>query len=61
MTSTLMGSAPFQLFVPKLAQLYLDGALKLDPLVSQRIPLADINRGYDQLVAGEVARSLITF
>jgi S-(hydroxymethyl)glutathione dehydrogenase / alcohol dehydrogenase len=60
-TSTIMGSAPFQLFVPKLAQLYLDGVLKLDPLVSQRIPLADINRGYEQMVAGDVARSLITF
>jgi S-(hydroxymethyl)glutathione dehydrogenase/alcohol dehydrogenase len=59
--STLMGSSPLTEFIPKLAAFYMDGKLKLDPLVSQRIALKDINRGYDQLAAGEVARSLITF
>jgi S-(hydroxymethyl)glutathione dehydrogenase/alcohol dehydrogenase len=59
--SSLMGSAPFQVMLPKLAQLYLDGVLKLDPLISQRITLADINHGYQQLAVGEVARSVITF
>jgi S-(hydroxymethyl)glutathione dehydrogenase/alcohol dehydrogenase len=58
---SLMGSAPFQRAVPAYAQLYLDGRLKLDELVSQRIRLEDINRGYDQLIAGETARSLIVF
>ena len=60
MTST-MGSSPFQVLIPQLAQLYLSGQLMLDELVSQRIALADINRGYEQMVAGEVARSIITF
>lgn len=58
---SMMGSAPFQLMAPMLAGLYLDGRLKLDALISQRIALGDINRGYEQLAAGEVARSLITF
>jgi S-(hydroxymethyl)glutathione dehydrogenase/alcohol dehydrogenase len=59
--SSLMGSSPFQVMIPQLAPAYLDGTLKLDPLVSQRIALSEINRGYEQLAAGEVARSLITF
>jgi S-(hydroxymethyl)glutathione dehydrogenase/alcohol dehydrogenase len=59
--SSLMGSAPVQSTIAALSRFYLDGALKLEPLVSQRIGLADINRGYDQLAAGEVARCLITF
>ncbi len=58
---SLMGSVPFQRVIPGYAQLYLDGRLTLDPLISQRIALADINTGYAQLIAGETARSVITF
>lgn len=58
---SLMGSSPFQTAIPKYAQLYLDGKLKLDELVSQRIKLADINDGYDKMMAGDVARSVIVF
>lgn len=57
----LMGSVPFQLAVPAYAQLYLDGKLKLDELVSQRIKLEQINEGYDSMMAGDVARSVIVF
>lgn len=58
---TLMGSAPFQTFLPKLAAHYLDGDLLLDELVSQQIPLEAINEGYAQMAEGKVARSVITF
>jgi len=58
---SLMGSVPFQRVIPIYAQLYLDGRLTLDPLISHRIALEDINTGYQQLIAGETARSVITF
>jgi S-(hydroxymethyl)glutathione dehydrogenase / alcohol dehydrogenase len=58
---SLMGSAAFQRVIPTYAQLYLDGRLTLDPLISQRIKLEDINKGYEQLIAGETARSVIVF
>jgi S-(hydroxymethyl)glutathione dehydrogenase/alcohol dehydrogenase len=58
---SLMGSVPFQIAVPQYAQLYLDGKLKLDEMISQTIALEDINRGYDQMMAGDVARSVIVF
>ncbi|TVV75460.1 Zn-dependent alcohol dehydrogenase [Sphingomonas solaris] len=56
-----MGSVPFQRVIPTYAQLYLDGRLTLDPLISQRIALEQINEGYEQLIAGETARSVIVF
>ncbi len=58
---TLMGSTPFQTFLPKLAAHYLNGNLLLDELVSQQIPLEAINEGYAQMAEGKVARSVITF
>ncbi len=58
---TLMGSAPFQTYLPKLAAHYLNGSLLLDELVSQQIPLEAINEGYAQMAEGKVARSVITF
>jgi len=59
--SSVMGSSPHQLVIPQYAQLYLNGKLTLDPLISQRIGLADINQGYAQLAAGSVARSVVMF
>jgi S-(hydroxymethyl)glutathione dehydrogenase/alcohol dehydrogenase len=58
---TSMGSAPFQLFIPELANSYLRGRLKLDELISARIPLEAINDGYARMAKGEVARSVIVF
>jgi S-(hydroxymethyl)glutathione dehydrogenase / alcohol dehydrogenase len=56
-----MGSVPFQRVIPTYAQLYLDRRLTLDPLISDRIALEDINLGYERLIAGETARSVIVF
>ncbi|SMY12623.1 Zn-dependent alcohol dehydrogenase [Brevibacterium jeotgali] len=56
-----MGSSNFRVDVPKLAELYLQGRLKLDELVSRTISLADINTGFDELKTGTVARNVIAF
>lgn len=58
---SLMGSVPFQIFLPRLAQYYLNGSLKLDELVSQRLPLADINRGFADMASGAAIRSVVVF
>jgi S-(hydroxymethyl)glutathione dehydrogenase / alcohol dehydrogenase len=58
---SVMGSVPFQRVIPTYAQLYLDRRLTLDPLVSHRIRLEEINEGYERLIAGETARSVIMF
>jgi S-(hydroxymethyl)glutathione dehydrogenase / alcohol dehydrogenase len=56
-----MGSSNFRVDIPRLAELYLQGRLKLDELVSRTIGLDDINTGFDELKTGTVARNVITF
>lgn len=61
MIGSFMGSSPFQVFLPQLARLYLDGKLLLDELISDRIRLDGINEGYARLVAGETRRNVVVF
>jgi S-(hydroxymethyl)glutathione dehydrogenase/alcohol dehydrogenase len=58
---TMMGSSPFQLLIPQIADYYRQGRLKLDELVSARIGLDEINEGYARMAKGEVTRSVIVF
>lgn len=46
---------------PRLAHLYMEGRLLLDEMISMRLPLEEINRGFDELEKGNVARSLVVF
>jgi S-(hydroxymethyl)glutathione dehydrogenase/alcohol dehydrogenase len=55
------GGARPQRDFPLLARSYLDGALKLDELISRRIRLDEINEGFAALKAGEVVRAVVTF
>ena len=56
-----MGSNRFRVDMPRYIDLYLDGRLKLDELVSRRISLDEVNDGFDAMKAGEVARCVIMF
>jgi S-(hydroxymethyl)glutathione dehydrogenase/alcohol dehydrogenase len=47
--------------MPRYIDLYMDGRLKLDELVSQRISLNDVNEGFEAMKTGSVARSVIVF
>lgn len=58
--SSYGGAKPAQDF-PMLAQAYLDGKLKLDELISARIPLEAINEGFAALKRGETVRSVVMF
>lgn len=55
------GSASPARDFPFLADLYLQGKLDLDRLITRTYPLAEINDAYTQMLAGEVARSVILF
>jgi S-(hydroxymethyl)glutathione dehydrogenase/alcohol dehydrogenase len=57
----MMGDTNFKLDIPLYADLYLQGRLNLDDLISERIRIEDINTGYEKLRSGELARSVITF
>ncbi|MBW9122072.1 Zn-dependent alcohol dehydrogenase [Microbacterium trichothecenolyticum] len=56
-----MGSTNPRIDLPFYAELYQQGRLNLDDLVSTRIALADINEAYANLEAGKVARAVIVF
>jgi S-(hydroxymethyl)glutathione dehydrogenase/alcohol dehydrogenase len=58
---SLMGSNRFRVDAPRIIELYLQGRVKLDELISQRMPLARINEGLDALRAGNIARTVVTF
>jgi len=58
--SSYGGARPARDF-PLLAKAYLDGRLKLDELISGRITLDDINRGFDDLRTGKAIRTVIEF
>ena len=56
-----MGSNRFRLDVPAYVDLYLDGKINLDDLISAEISLDQINEGYAALNRGETARNVIVF
>jgi S-(hydroxymethyl)glutathione dehydrogenase/alcohol dehydrogenase len=56
-----MGSNRFRVDMPRYVDLYLQGRLKLDELVSARIPIEQINDGFAAMKTGEVARSVVMF
>ena len=55
------GSSDVRRDVPRLVNLYKDGTLKLDELVSRRIGLDGINDAFTSMEAGEVARSVVDY
>ncbi|MNM72837.1 S-(hydroxymethyl)mycothiol dehydrogenase [compost metagenome] len=58
---SMMGSNRFPVDLPNLVDFYMQGRLKLDEMISQRIRLDQINEAFDELKRGELARSVIVF
>jgi S-(hydroxymethyl)glutathione dehydrogenase/alcohol dehydrogenase len=58
---SLMGSNQFRTDMPWFIELYLDGRLKLDEMVSAHRPLSEINEGYDTMRQGVGTRTVIDF
>ena len=56
-----MGSNRFRTDMPRYIEFYLQGRLKLDEMVSQRMKLEDVNQAFEDMNRGLVARSVITF
>ena len=56
-----MGSTRLSVDVPRLVELYQQGKLKLDELITQRYPLAEINKAIESMERGEALRNVIIF
>ena len=58
---TMYGSVRPNIDFPQLVDLYMEGHLKLNELVSRTYKLEDINEGFAALRSGQVARGVIVF
>ncbi|MHB1534776.1 MAG: NDMA-dependent alcohol dehydrogenase [Acidimicrobiales bacterium] len=58
---SLFGSANPRVDIPRLLELYTDGQLKLDELVTRTYSLDEVNAGYDDMRQGRNLRGVIAF
>ena len=54
-----MGSCVPQRDVPRFIDLYRQGRLPIDRLLSERIGLEDLNAGFDRLADGHTVRQVV--
>jgi S-(hydroxymethyl)glutathione dehydrogenase/alcohol dehydrogenase len=60
-TGTAFGGARGRTDVPKIVEWYMAGKIEIDPMITHRLPLADINRGFELMHAGESIRSVVVY
>ncbi len=58
---TAFGGARGRTDVPRIVDWYMDGKIEIDPMITHTMPLADINRGFDLMHAGESIRSVVVY
>lgn len=58
---SMMGSNRFRIDMPRYVDLYLQGELKLDEMISARLDLEDINGAFDEMRKGTAVRSVVVF
>jgi Zn-dependent alcohol dehydrogenase len=58
---TLFGSGNIRYDIPRLFELYTQGQLNLDDLVTRTYTLDQVNEGYDAMRRGENIRGVILF
>jgi S-(hydroxymethyl)glutathione dehydrogenase/alcohol dehydrogenase len=57
----LMGSNRFRVDMPRYVDLYLRGQLKLDEMITARLPLEGVNEALESMRKGTAARSVLVF
>jgi S-(hydroxymethyl)glutathione dehydrogenase / alcohol dehydrogenase len=58
---TAFGGARGRTDVPRIVDWYMEGKIEIDPMITHTLPLADINRGFDLMHAGESIRSVVVY
>jgi S-(hydroxymethyl)glutathione dehydrogenase / alcohol dehydrogenase len=58
---TAFGGAKGRTDVPKIVDLYMDGTIQIDPMITHVLTLEEINKGFDLMHAGESIRSVVVF
>ena len=55
------GGARGRTDTPRIVDWYMDGKIEIDPMITHRLPLEEINRGFDLMQAGESIRSVVIY
>jgi S-(hydroxymethyl)glutathione dehydrogenase / alcohol dehydrogenase len=58
---TAFGGAKGRTDVPKIVDMYMDGIIQIDPMITHVLSLDEINKGFDLMHAGESIRSVVVF
>ena len=58
---TAFGGAKGRRDVPKIVDWYMDGKINIDDLITHKLKLKDINKGFDLMHSGESIRSVVVF
>ena len=57
----MMGGVRTTIDIPRYVDLYMNGGLKLDEMISCHRPLNEVNEAFDDMKKGELARSVLMF
>ena len=58
---TAFGGARGRTDVPKIVDWYMEGKINIDDLITHQMPLADINKGFELMQAGQSIRSVVVY
>ncbi|HMN86222.1 MAG TPA: zinc-binding dehydrogenase, partial [Bauldia sp.] len=58
---TAFGGARGRTDVPRIVDWYMEGKIEIDPMITHTLALADINRGFELMHAGESIRSVVVY
>ena len=58
---TAFGGARGRTDVPKIVDWYMEGKIQIDPMITHKLALADINRGFELMHKGESIRSVVVY
>ena len=58
---TAFGGARGRTDVPRIVDWYMEGKIEIDPMITHRMPLGDINKGFDLMHDGTSIRSVVEY
>jgi S-(hydroxymethyl)glutathione dehydrogenase / alcohol dehydrogenase len=58
---TAFGGAKGRTDVPKIVDWYMEGKINIDDLITHKLALGDINKGFDLMHAGQSIRSVVVY
>ena len=47
--------------MPKFVDWYMDGKIQIDPMITHKLKLEDINKAFDLMHAGDSIRSVVVY